>query len=70
MSTVLLPPDAPVHDNYIGPRNGHVSVHSDASLRRLAARHGLSLLSLNNQFHVLQRPPAPRESLDSGRREL
>ncbi|MBZ5708715.1 class I SAM-dependent methyltransferase [Nannocystis pusilla] len=65
MSTVLLAPDAPVDDNYIGPRNGHVSIHSDASLRRLAARHDLSLLSLNNQFHVLRRPPAAGEARDA-----
>lgn len=60
MSTLLLPPDAPIGDDYICPRNGHISIHSGASLRRLAARHDLAMLSLNNQFHVLQRPTPGR----------
>lgn len=56
MSTVLLEQETPIDHYYIGPRNGHVSIHSDASLRRLAARENLELTSSNGDLHVLRRP--------------
>lgn len=40
---------------YIAPRNGHISIHSDASLQRLAAAVGIKCLSLNDDAHLLYR---------------
>lgn len=37
---------------YVAPRNGHVSIHSERSLRLLAAGQSLTLLSLNDVVHV------------------
>lgn len=37
---------------YVVLRNGHVSIHSERSLRRLAADHSLSLLSLSSGTHI------------------
>jgi SAM-dependent methyltransferase len=43
---------------YIAPRNGHVSLHSAASLGVLARRLGLRLLSVGEVLHVFWPPPA------------
>jgi len=40
---------------YIAPRNGHISIHSAASLQRLAAADGVKCLSLNGNAHLLYR---------------
>ena len=40
---------------YIAPRNGHISIHSAASLQRLAATAGVKCLSLNDDAHLLYR---------------
>lgn len=40
---------------YAGPRNGHVSLHSQESLARLAQRFGLKLFSFNRNLHLLLR---------------
>jgi 2-polyprenyl-6-hydroxyphenyl methylase/3-demethylubiquinone-9 3-methyltransferase len=40
---------------YIAPRNGHVSIHTPASLQRLAAAAGVQCLSLNENLHMLYR---------------
>ncbi|HEX2814814.1 MAG TPA: class I SAM-dependent methyltransferase [Phenylobacterium sp.] len=37
---------------YIGPRNGHVTLHSRQSLAILWARHGLKVASFNDNFHA------------------
>lgn len=55
LSTELLDADLSLHNWYIAPRNGHISLHTAASLRALAARHGLSVYSLNHEMHVLRR---------------
>jgi 2-polyprenyl-6-hydroxyphenyl methylase/3-demethylubiquinone-9 3-methyltransferase len=36
---------------YVGPRNGHISIHSAQSLRHLWSAHGFSLLSHNANLH-------------------
>ena len=38
---------------YIAPRNGHVSIHSDRSLRTLANRLGMHCLSILDYLHLL-----------------
>jgi 2-polyprenyl-6-hydroxyphenyl methylase/3-demethylubiquinone-9 3-methyltransferase len=38
---------------YIAPRNGHVSIHSDRSLRILANRLGMHYLSVMDYLHLL-----------------
>jgi hypothetical protein len=47
---------------YAGPRNGHITLHSKASLRLLFNRYGFSYYSPNNSLHVGVRgnPPDPR----------
>lgn len=40
---------------YVSPRNGHISVHSDDSLRILAARFGLAVTSISSSVHLLHR---------------
>lgn len=57
-STLLQPPDLEKHRLswwYVGPRNGHVSLHTHASLAVLAAPYGLRLGSFNESLHVLYR---------------
>lgn len=55
LSSLLLPPEESVDHYYLSPRNGHISVHSAVSLRRLAARSGFAVSSLNSHIHVLRR---------------
>lgn len=40
---------------YVSPRNGHISVHSDDSLRILASRFGLAVTSISSSVHLLHR---------------
>jgi hypothetical protein len=40
---------------YIAPRNGHISMHTPASLQRLAAAAGVQCLSLNENLHMFYR---------------
>ena len=40
---------------YLAPRNGHVSLHTAASLRLLCARHGLAFASINETLHLAWR---------------
>jgi 2-polyprenyl-3-methyl-5-hydroxy-6-metoxy-1,4-benzoquinol methylase len=58
LSTELLDADMRLSNWYIAPRNGHISMHTAASLKALASRHGLSVFSLNHEMHVLRRQPA------------
>ena len=55
LSTELLDADMALSNWYIAPRNGHISLSTAASLRALAARHGLSVFSINHEMHVLRR---------------
>lgn len=55
MSTELIDDNPELGNWYIAPRNGHISLHSAHSLRTLAARHGLSLFSINHEMHVMRR---------------
>lgn len=56
-STLLLPPDAGPDWWYIAPRNGHVSIHTERSLRALARGYGARFVSLNPGLHLLYRRP-------------
>ncbi len=58
LSTELLDPDMSLNNWYIAPRNGHISLHTAASLQALASRHGLSVYSINHEMHVLRRHAA------------
>jgi 2-polyprenyl-6-hydroxyphenyl methylase/3-demethylubiquinone-9 3-methyltransferase len=42
---------------YIGPRNGHISLHTRESLRRMWAKIGLTAFSLSASLHVAYRKP-------------
>lgn len=42
---------------YVGPRNGHVTLHSQESLARLWAPSGLSVRSFSDNTHLAWRPP-------------
>jgi SAM-dependent methyltransferase len=44
---------------YIGPRNGHVTLHSRASLTALWAGQGLQLASFNDNMHTAFRTLPP-----------
>jgi 2-polyprenyl-6-hydroxyphenyl methylase/3-demethylubiquinone-9 3-methyltransferase len=57
-STLLQPSDIDQQQLswwYAGPRNGHVSLYSRASLEALARRHGFTLGSFNDGLHVFYR---------------
>jgi SAM-dependent methyltransferase len=54
-STQLRPPNAGADWWYMAPRNGHVSLHSDRSLRTLARRCGARLISLSDGMHIIYR---------------
>ena len=51
-STMVQPNDVDPEWWYIAPRNGHVSIHSDRSLRTLANRVGMHCLSVSQGLHV------------------
>lgn len=70
-STQLQPPDVGADWWYIAPRNGHVSLHSDQSLRTLAQRCGARLISLSSAAHIVYfkpRAPIVRRILQSNAR--
>lgn len=52
-STQLQPPRVDAGWWYIAPRNGHFSIYSHASLRRLGRRLGMRTLSLNEGLHMM-----------------
>ena len=57
-STLLQPADMAFRGLswwYASPRNGHVSLYTDASLRALARPFGFDLASFNESTHVLLR---------------
>ena len=53
---------------YIAPRNGHVAIHSQKSLRLLFSAHGLTVASLSESIHLAYRtaPPAFAQHLLAG----
>ncbi len=57
--TTVLQPSEPAPPGldwwYVAPRNGHVSLHTAASLRLVTARHGLELASINDTLHLAWR---------------
>lgn len=55
LSTELLDAEMALSNWYIAPRNGHISLHTSASLQALAGRHGLSVHSINHEMHLLRR---------------
>lgn len=62
LSTLLQPQD--IHNHglnwwYVGPRNGHVSMHSRQSLLELAKPFGLMVGSFSDGFHLLIRGKPP-----------
>ena len=45
--------------SYVGPRNGHITLHTRQSLARLFTRFGLQMASFNDNIHVaFRRLPA------------
>jgi SAM-dependent methyltransferase len=70
LSTLVQPADFEAQGMawwYIGPRNGHVTLHSRASLTALWAGQGLQLASFNDNLHVAFRtlPPFARHLMPS-----
>lgn len=69
-STLVQPPDIERQEAawwYVGPRNGHVSLHSHGSLRVLAEGLGLQIGSFGNGLHLLlDTLPAWAEHLVAG----
>jgi hypothetical protein len=63
LSTELLDADMALSNWYIAPRNGHISLHTAASLQALATRHGLSAYSINHEMHVLRKQVVPESTL-------
>ncbi len=55
LSTELLDAHPGIDNHYIAPRNGHISLHTGASLRALAASHGLTVYSVSNEMHLFRR---------------
>ena len=55
LSSELVRPSREFEWWYVSPRNGHISVHSDDSLKILAGRFGLSVTSISSSVHLLQR---------------
>jgi 2-polyprenyl-6-hydroxyphenyl methylase/3-demethylubiquinone-9 3-methyltransferase len=57
-STLVQPDDIETQGAawwYLAPRNGHISLHTRQSLTALTQRHGLSLGSFNDAFHLAWR---------------
>ena len=62
VSTLLQPADIAYQGLnwwYVGPRNGHVSLYTPASLRSLVHPLGLRFGSFNESWHVLMRDAIP-----------
>jgi Methyltransferase domain len=66
-STLLLQPDFEASGGlgwwYVGPRNGHISIHSAASLALLWERHGCSFSSVSRGRHMACRAAASERLL-------
>jgi len=72
-STKLQPSDIDVVRGdwwYLGPRNGHVSIFSDHSLRKLCSLAGLSFESLTEDWHIAYKDPRHRIGVETLRRHL
>ena len=54
LSTELIDNNPNIGNWYIAPRNGHISLHSAASLQHLAEVHGMTVYSINHEMHLLQ----------------
>lgn len=54
LSTEVIDSNPEIDNWYIAPRNGHISLHSSTSLGLLAKRHGMSLMSINHEMHLLR----------------
>lgn len=70
-STQLVPRGADAGWWYLGPRNGHVSLHSDRSLAVCARACGMDSLSLDSGLHLFlpRAPDAAAHVLANGRLE-
>ncbi len=65
-STLLQPDDIPALGTrwwYACPRNGHMSLHSADSLRRLFSTVGLETISLTDELHLAYASPNPLTQL-------
>lgn len=64
-STQLRPPNAGAEWWYVAPRNGHVSLHSHASLQACARQLGMHHVALNDGLHLFHagRPGAAARQL-------
>ncbi|WP_224369030.1 class I SAM-dependent methyltransferase [Hyalangium versicolor] len=49
---------------YASPRNGHISLHSANSMRRVCEDVGLALRDLSSEVHVMARTPSQIAQLD------
>jgi 2-polyprenyl-6-hydroxyphenyl methylase/3-demethylubiquinone-9 3-methyltransferase len=58
-STLLQPRPLTPSWRYIAPRNGHVSIHTRDSLRRLARNCGVQYLSIDGGLHAFYRGRSP-----------
>jgi len=61
-STLIQPPDIDIQRLrwwYAAPRNGHISLHTPASLKALWASAGLSFASFGNSLHLAYRRLPP-----------
>ncbi|MGC6096675.1 class I SAM-dependent methyltransferase [Citrobacter portucalensis] len=51
-----------INNPYIAPRNGHITIHTRESLKRLFARVGMSVIHYNDAFHIAWFPTNNSES--------
>ena len=58
-STSLQPRDVTSDWTYIAPRNGHISIHTARSLQHLAARAGMTVLSVKHAHAMFRRAADP-----------
>jgi 2-polyprenyl-6-hydroxyphenyl methylase/3-demethylubiquinone-9 3-methyltransferase len=59
ISTALAPDDVTPDWWYIAPRNGHISIHSADSLRHLATRAGVQVLTIDSTHLFFRRARDP-----------
>jgi hypothetical protein len=72
-STKLQPNDIDIIRGdwwYIAPRNGHVSLFSDQSLRKLCSVAGLQFESLTEDWHIAYKNPQHRIDRETLRRNM
>lgn len=53
LTTLLSDRNLSINWNYIAPRNGHISIFSQQSLRLLAKQYNLNFISLSENIHVM-----------------